>query len=73
MRKLLVLSVLLIGCGSDASSMQALVAEHDAGVEAAIDAPKESTTRVCEPGKQDACACVGGEQGAQRCDSDGMA
>jgi len=34
------------------------------------DAPVASTM-VCEPGRQTACACVGGVQGAQSCTSDG--
>lgn len=37
----------------------------------APDAGSETTTSVCAPGAQVACACPGGEDGAQRCRDDG--
>lgn len=41
-------------------------------VQCSSDPAVESTTeRVCDPGKQDACPCPGGTEGAQSCNADG--
>ena len=34
---------------------------------------ENSPSTICSPGKQEACACPGGEEGAQRCNDDGSA
>lgn len=70
--------------GSDAMTDATIEAAVDAGADATdsardsragttADAPRDTTARVCEPGRQEACACVGGAIGAQRCALDGMA
>lgn len=43
----------------------------DSRADTATDAAADTPARVCEPGKQEACACVGGSLGAQRCADDG--
>lgn len=64
MRKALFLAVCLVACGSSESGG---VVASDRTVEPTSDA----APLVCEPGKQIACACVGGAIGAQRCSFDG--
>lgn len=44
----------------------------DTTADAVTDAAADTQARVCEPGRQEACACVGGLLGAQRCADDGM-
>jgi len=62
MRKTWLVLALLCGCGgTDATSLAS----------PGVDASVESAPIVCEPGRQASCACVGGGQGAQRCDDDG--
>ena len=63
MRNYLFFAVFLAACGSDLPGVDA--ANADAG------AATDATSLVCEPGKQEACACVGGAVGAQRCSFDG--
>lgn len=43
----------------------------DAQADASADAKDDPPPQVCVPGKQEACACVGGAQGAQACNSTG--
>ena len=57
--------------GHDAADARADVGK-DSREDTATDAAVDSRPRVCEPGKQEACACVGGALGAQRCAGDGM-
>lgn len=63
MKNYLILAVLLTACGD--SLPGAATTWTDAG------AATDATGLVCEPGKQEACACVGGSVGAQRCSFDG--
>lgn len=59
---------------AEASADSAADAGHDIAdsrADTATDAAADTQARVCEPGKQEACACVGGALGAQRCADDG--
>lgn len=60
---------------AEASADSAADTGHDAAdsrADATVDAAADTLARVCEPGKQESCACVGGALGAQRCADDGM-
>lgn len=64
MRKALFLAVCLVACGSSESGGGAVSA-------GTVEPTSDAAPLVCEPGKQIACACVGGAIGAQRCSFDG--
>lgn len=64
MKKALFLTVCLVACGSSESGSGVA----NVGV---VEPIQDAATLVCEPGKQEACACVGGTVGAQRCSFDG--
>ena len=62
--------VLTLGCSSDGGSAGSPGGSGGSNAEAGPDIGLDAS-QVCEPGKQEACACPGGSAGAQRCRDDG--
>lgn len=69
MRKTLAACFFLVACSSSAETVG--IARQPVIDAAASDVAAEPAPSVCEPGKQEACTCYDGSEGAQRCSKDG--